>query len=159
MRSHQSCWHHPRPSPMACTNILLRSQTKVACDVSVWYASHNARQDGRAFQTAGCVLHIRVCIASPNVTYLMGAEALLAKHASQSSVLNQGCVLMSATPPLRFPILLLKSACTCAEPTELMLSCWHDDKRHHTKLSALHRTKAMSFTKIDIIIVDNAIFL
>ncbi len=46
----------------------------------------------------------------------MGAEAFLAKHASQSSVLNQGCVLMSATPPLRFPNLLLKSACACAEP-------------------------------------------
>ena len=71
--------------------------------------------------------------SSLNATYLMGAEALLAKHASQSSVLNQGCVLMSATPPLRFPTLLLKSACKCAEPIESMLSCCYNNKRQHTK--------------------------
>ena len=123
--------------------------------------SHNARQDDQAFQTAGCVLQIKVRIASLNVTYLMGAEALLAKHASQSSVLNQGCVLMSATPPLRFPILLLKSACTCGEPTESMLSCCHaaDDKRHHQNYQHYTAKKAMSFTRTVIIIVDNATFL
>ena len=103
-----------------------------ACDVLNRHASHNARQDGQAFQIAGCGIKTRVSHCQL-VTYLMGAEALLAKHASQSSVLNQGCVVMSATPPLRFPILLLKSACTCAEPVESPLSCHHDRKRHHAK--------------------------
>lgn len=44
-------------------------------------------------------------------TYLMGAGMRFVKHASQSRVLNQACDLMSVTPPLRLPNLLLRSAC------------------------------------------------
>ena len=44
-------------------------------------------------------------------TYLMGADMRFVKHASQSRVLNQACDLMSVTPPLRLPNLLLRSAC------------------------------------------------
>ena len=46
-------------------------------------------------------------------TYLMGADMRFVKQASQSMVLNQACDLISATPPLRLPNLLLRSACMC----------------------------------------------
>ncbi len=105
---------------------------KLKLHAMCWFDMRHTMPDKMA-KHSDCYLCARGnCIASLYVTYLMGAEALLAKHASQSSVLNQGCVLISATPPLKFPILLLKSACTCTEPIESMLSCYHSNKRHHT---------------------------